>query len=92
MSGLDLRLVGIVVQSFAVFVAISTLLGRMYSLTYLEVLGIPTSDIRLSVPEYSVVSPEVSIYGVGSSIIVAILFWSDWLQSLETIPRWVESY
>ena len=45
--------VGVIVQSFAVFVAISTLLGRIYSLTYFETLGIPTSEISLSVTDYS---------------------------------------
>ena len=79
--------VGIIVQSFAVFVAISTLLGRIYSLTYFRALGIPTSEIRLSVTDYSVVSPEVTIFGVGFSIIVAILLWSDGMEALTIVPR-----
>ena len=80
--------VGIIVQSFAVFVAISTLLGRIYSLTYFKTLGIPPSEISLSVTDYSVISPEVTIFGVGFSIIVAILLWSDGLEALAIVPRW----
>ena len=80
--------VGIIVQSFAVFVAISTLLGRIYSLTYFETLGIPTSEIRLSVTDYSVVSPEVTIFGVGFSIIMAVFLWSDGPEALAIVPRW----
>ena len=87
-AGLDIRHVGTVVQSFAVFVAISTLLGRIYSLTYFETLGIPASEIRLSVTEYSVVSPEVTIFGVGFSIVIAIFLWSDGVGALEIFPRW----
>ena len=88
-AGLEIGHLGIVVQSFAVFVAISTLLGRIYSLTYFETLGIPASEIRLSVTDYSVVSPEVTIFGVGFSLIVAIFFWSEGVEALRNVPRWV---
>ena len=81
--------VGIVVQSFAVFVAISTLLGRIYSLTYFETLGIPVSEIRLNVTDYAVVSPEVTIFGVGFSIIMAIFLWYGGPEALKVVPRWV---
>ena len=87
-AGLDFRHIGILVQTFAIFVAVSTLLGRIHSLTYYETLGIPTSEIRLSVIDYSVVSPESTTFGVGFSIIMAIYLWSDWSQALKTIPRW----
>ncbi len=80
--------VGIIVQSFAVFVAISTLLGRIYSLTHFETLGIPVSEIPLNVTDYAVVSPEVTIFGVGYSIILAIFFWFVANETLRHVPRW----
>ena len=86
-AGLDVRHVGILAQTLAVFVAVSTLMGRIHSLTYYKTLGIPTSEIRLSVTDYSVVSPETTTFGVGFSIIIAIHFWSNWLQALKKIPR-----
>ena len=63
---------GIMAQSFAVFVAISILLGRVYHLTYLETLGIPSSEVRLNVVDYSVLSPDVTILGVGIAIVSAV--------------------
>lgn len=79
--------IGIIVQSFAVFVAISTLLGRIYSLTYFETLGIPVSEISLNVTDYAVVSPDVTIFGVGFSVITAILLWSGGSEALKAFPR-----
>lgn len=86
-ESLSVRHIGIVVQSFAVFVAISTLLGRIYSLTFYETLGIPKSEINLKVLDYSVVSPEVTIFGVGFSLIMAAFLWSDWQQALDRYSR-----
>lgn len=88
-EGLSVRHIGIVVQSFAVFVAISTLLGRIYSLTFYKVLGIPTSEIRLNVTDYAVVSPEVTIFGVGFSLTIAVILWYDGAEGLSIVPRWV---
>lgn len=79
--------IGIIVQSFAVFVAISTLLGRIYSLTHFESLGIPVSEISLSVTDYAVVSPEVTIFGVGYSIVLAFFFWFVANETLRHVPR-----
>ena len=84
-AGLDVRHIGILVQTFAIFVAVSTLLGRIHTLAYYEALGIPVSEIRLSVIDYSVVSPESTTFGVGFSIIIAVYFWYDWQQALKTI-------
>jgi len=75
------------VQGFAVFVAISVLLGRIYLLSYFEGLGIPHSEIRLSVTDYSVASPVVTVFGVGFSLILAILVWSDGLGEIEVLSR-----
>ena len=79
---------GIIVQSFAVFVAISILLGRIYSESYFGVLGIPTSEIRLSVTDYAVVSPEVTVVGIGLSAILAIIFMSNISSVLNAVSRW----
>ena len=67
---------GTIVQSFAVFVAISILLGRIYFLTYLETLGIPTSEARLNVVDYSVLSPDVTILGVGLALLSTVFLWA----------------
>lgn len=88
MNELTVRYIGIIVQSVAVFAGISTLLGRIYSLTYFDILGIPISDIRLSVADYSVISPDVSIFGVVFSIIVAIPFLFHRQLALPGVSNW----
>lgn len=87
LSNLNVKHIGIVVQSFAVFVAISTLMGRVYSLAYHETLGIPKTEIDLTVLDYAVVSPEVTVFGVAFSLIVAAFLSSDWQRALEHFPR-----
>ena len=87
MSDLNLRYLGILVQSFAIFVAISILLGRVYSLAYYNALGVPVSEMRLTLTEYSVASPEVTIYGIGFSAIVAVYFLFPWSSAL-TSATW----
>lgn len=88
MCDLNLRYLGILAQSFAIFVAISILLGRVYSLSYFDALGIPASEIRLGLTEYSVASPEVTIYGIGFSTIVAVYFLFPWSSVLTSVPWW----
>ena len=87
LSNLNVKHIGIVVQSFTVFVAISTLMGRVYSLAYHETLGIPKAEISLTVLDYAVVSPEVTVFGVAFSLIVAAFLWSHWQGALEHFPR-----
>ncbi|MYC32543.1 MAG: hypothetical protein F4X64_05135 [Chloroflexi bacterium] len=89
MSDINLRYLGILVQSFAIFVAISILLGRVYSLAYFDALEIPASEIRLALAEYSVASPEVTIYGIGFSAIVAVCFLFPWSSVLTASPWWL---
>ena len=89
MSDLNLRYLGVMVQSFAIFVAVSILLGRVYSLAYFEALGIPTSEIRLGLTEYSVASPEVTIFGIGYSALVAVFFLFPWSSVLASSPWWM---
>ena len=66
---------GIIIQGFAIFVAISILLGRIYFLTYLGTLGIPSTEIRLNAIDYSVMSPDVTILGVGVAILSVFFWW-----------------
>ena len=56
-------------------------------MTYFETLGIPASEIRLSVTDYVVASPEVTIFGVGFSITIAVLLWPGVLEGLSLIGR-----
>ena len=89
MSDLNLRYLGVLAQSSAIFVAISILLGRVYSLSYFDALEIPASEIRLGLTEYSVASPEVAIYGIGFSAIVAVHFLFPWSSVLTPSPWWI---
>ena len=66
--------VGIVIQSFAIFVALSTMLGRIYFLRYMDVLGVPHTDVRLNVTEYALLSPDVTIFGIGIALIFPAMF------------------
>lgn len=86
MNGLNVTYIGIFVQSFAVFVALTTLLGRIYSLTYFEFLGIPASEISLKITDYSVISPDVTIFGVGFSTIIAIQFLFHKQSASTSVP------
>lgn len=65
----------VVVQSFALFVALSIFLGRVYFITYYDMLGIPTSEIRLNPIDYTIISPDVTILGIGMTILIVGLFW-----------------
>ena len=85
MKNSNVELATIIFQSFAIFLAISVLLGRVYFLTYYEKLGVPTSEVRLNVIEYAVISPDVTILGVGIAIITALIFW--WSKANST-PAW----
>ena len=88
LTGPFLSHAGIIVQSFAVFVALSILLGRIYSQRYLETLGIPSSEVRLNVTDYAVISPEVTVFGVGVATILAVLLLSDTASMLNAVSRW----
>ena len=69
-QGFTIGQIGIlIIQAFAIFVAFSTLLGLIYSREYLESLGVPWSDFRLSTVDYATMSPDVAIMGVGVGIL-----------------------
>ena len=73
MNGLNMGYVGILIQGFAFFVAVSIFLGRIYFLKYFETLGIPASAARQNIIDYSVVSPDVAVLGIGIAIVGAAL-------------------
>ena len=90
MSGYNIGYIGIFAQSFAAFVGLTVLLGRIYSLSYYETMGIPSSSIRLSIIDYSIVSPDVTVLGVGLVIaITSILFFppNSFFGTTETTKR-----
>ena len=89
MDSLNLKYIGILVQSFTIFVAISIFLGRIYSLSYFDALEIPASEIRLNLVEYSVASPEVTIFGIGFSAILAVFFLFPWNSALTPSSWWM---
>lgn len=84
MSVPPLRYVGIVIQSFAFFAAIATFLGRIYYLSYYETIGIPNSEVRLSVFEYAVISPNITLLGIAMSALTGIYLWRFWPLRLST--------
>ncbi len=64
----DLRYFGILFQG--VVVAVTIFLGRIYVLAYYETLGVPVYESQLSAIDYAIVSPGVTVMGIGLSIIL----------------------
>ena len=87
MNNIGVGYTGIVVQGFAIFVAISILLGRIYFQAYLWTLGIPLTEVRLNAIDYSVVSPDVTILGVGVAILSLFFWWYVTTWSLPSAER-----
>ncbi len=84
MSGLPY--LGIVLQG--VVIAFTIFLGRIYVLTYHETLGVPVFETRLSAIDYAIVSPGVTVIGIGLSIaLVSYFLLSGPLTRLQ-LPRW----
>lgn len=86
MNGISVSHIAAIVQGFVVFVAIATLMGRAYFITYMETLGIPNSEMRLHPSDYAAVSPDVAIYAVGLSTIAAVYLWSNSWQGIALNP------
>ena len=63
----------LIIQGFAILVAFSTLLGRIYFQEYAKSLNIPESEFRLNALDYSVFSPDVAISGFGVAIFSIVL-------------------
>ena len=68
MREFDSGRLGLIIQGLVVFFAFSTLTGRVYFLKYYDSLGVPTWDIRASAIDYSVISPDVTIFSIGYAI------------------------
>ena len=64
----------IVLQSVAIFVAISIFLGRIYFLSFHERLGLPVTDVPINIMDYSIISPNVTLFCFTISIISGIIF------------------
>ena len=75
-----------IAQIVAVFATVSTLLGRMYFISYLDAVGVPKTAINLNISDYAVLSPDVTLLAAGSAIIATVLWrrshfirlWSKW--------------
>ena len=65
----------VLIQGSTIFLAFSILLGRIYFLEYFGTLGIPTNDVQINVIDYSVISPDVAILGVGIMAMWIVYFW-----------------
>ena len=65
---------GLVGQSLALFVGMSILLGRVYSVSHFNFLGIPLSELNLNVIDYSVVATRVTIMGIAVPVVIAIIY------------------
>jgi len=89
MNDLTIRYVGVFAQSFAAFVAISILFGRVYHLSYFDALGIPATEFALGLTEYSVASPEVAVFAIGFSTIIGIYFLYPWHSMSVASFRWI---
>ena len=73
----NLRYFGLIIQSSAIFVALSTLLGRIYFIEYFTELGIPHSELHMNIMDYAVIAPDVTIVGIGVSLIYpVVVMWS----------------
>ena len=62
----------IVIQG--IIVAFTVFLGRVYVLTYYEVLGVPLYEAQFNTIDYAIVSPGITVLGIGFSIIVGSYF------------------
>lgn len=72
----NLGAITVIVQGFAVFVALSVFLGRIYFVTYYDALGIPSSDININLLAYTVISPNVTLLGIALAILSVSAYFS----------------
>lgn len=63
-----------IAQIVAVFATVSTLLGRMYFIAYLDAVGVPRTAISLNISEYAILSPDVTLLAAGSAITSTVLW------------------
>jgi len=77
----------LIIQGFAIFAAFSALLGRIYFREYANTLRIPESEFHLNAVDYSVISPDVAISGIGVAVFSIALVLSFKLR-VEPAARW----
>ena len=77
---------GIVFQGVAI--ALTVFFGRIYVLTYYEVLGIPVYESQMSAINYAIVSPGVTVLGIGLSIVLGSYFLLSGPLARLQLPKW----
>ena len=89
MNNLPNKNIALVFQSFAIFIAFAILLGRIYSLRYFDVLGVPRSELSLELAQYSVVSLDTTIIALAFAVIPALYIWRlHATPESDTLHKW----
>ena len=65
MNSLSVGYLGIAAQSFAAFVGLSVLLGRLHFLAYSKTIAIPATSSQISLIDYAIIAPDVTVMGIG---------------------------
>lgn len=60
-------------QSFAIFIGLSILLGRVYLILYTKNLGIPVSSMNIGPIDNALFSPDIAIIGVAIGISIPLV-------------------
>ena len=78
----------IVLQSVAIFVAISVFLGRIYFLSFYERLGLPVTDVPVNIIDYSIISPNVTLFCFIISVFIGLLvMFRVQIKNMVTLAR-----
>lgn len=86
MNSDNIRNITILIQSSTIFIALSTLLGRIYFLKYHQVLGVPVSEAYVSTTDYPIISPDVTVYALGLSVLFGFFMWT---KNRTIFPPWI---
>ena len=68
-----IRYTGLVAASVAIASIFSTLIGRVYFLSYYKTLAVPISEVSVNISDYAVMSLDVTIYGIGIAVAVSLI-------------------
>ena len=79
-----LNIVSLGAQSFAIFIGLSILLGRVYLILYTKKLGIPVSSINIGPIDHAIFSPDIAIMSVSIAISISLLL----VLATSIAPRW----
>ena len=83
-----LNIVTLGAQSFAIFIGLSILLGRVYLIIYTEKLGIPVSSINIGPIDHAIFSPDVAIMSVSIAISISLLIvLATKIARSQSVPR-----